>query len=72
MLLFTACLAVAASGAKAQIYSDAELQKDAVRLRNAVIKIYELGLKPSLTPEERRAVGEFEYSFPMPKPRTSF
>jgi hypothetical protein len=50
------------------IYDPAELEKEAVRLRNAVIRIYEIGLKPSLTAEEKRAIGDFEFSFPMPEP----
>ncbi len=51
----------------AQIYSEADLKPDAVRLRNAAIKIYELGLKPSLTAEEKKAIGDFSFNFPMPR-----
>jgi hypothetical protein len=59
---------VPASAATDTIYSRAELDAEAVRLRNAVIKIYEIGIKPSLTAEEKRALGAFEFSFPFPKP----
>lgn len=54
--------------ARAQIYSDAELEAEAVRLRNATFKIYSIGIRPSLTEEEVRAVSNFEFSFPMPQP----
>ena len=72
--LCAACFAVTFSGlvaissvASAQIYSKADLDAEAVRLRNAVIKIYEIGLKPSLTPEEKSALGDFQFNFPMPR-----
>lgn len=63
-----ALLAAAADTASAQLYSDAELEADAVRLRNAVQKIYFIGIKPSLTSEEQSALDGFEFSFPMPQP----
>ncbi|HEY7646476.1 MAG TPA: hypothetical protein VH858_15655 [Hyphomicrobiales bacterium] len=56
-----------AAAAEAQVYSRAELAKDEVRLRNAVIKIYEIGIKPSLTEAEKKAIGDFEFRFPYPK-----
>jgi hypothetical protein len=65
---FLALLAAAANTASAQLYSAAELESDAVRLRNAVQKIYFLGIKPSLTSKEQRALDGFEFSFPMPQP----
>ncbi len=60
-------LVAVSSGTSAQIYSKADLDPDAVRLRNAVIKIYEIGLKPSLTSEEKDALGDFSFNFPMPR-----
>jgi hypothetical protein len=33
----------------------------------AVIKIYEIGIKPSLTEAEKKAIGDFEFRFPYPK-----
>ena len=68
LLLLLSLVATCPAVATPDIYRHAELEKDAVRLRNAVIKIYEIGLKPSLTPAEKRAIGDFEFSFPMPKP----
>lgn len=65
---FLAVFAMAANVASAQIYSDAELEADAVRLRNAVQKIYFIGIKPSLTSEEQSALDGFEFDFPMPQP----
>lgn len=66
-LLFALSLTVS-SAANAQIYSRTELQTEAVRLRNAVFRIYSIGIKPSLTEEEIRAVGDFEFRFPLPDP----
>ncbi len=63
-----ALIAAAVNSASAQIYSDAEIEADAVRLRNAVQKIYFIGIKPSLTGEEQSALDGFEFSFPTPQP----
>ncbi len=53
--------------ANAQIYSRTELESEAVRLRNAVFRLYSIGIKPSLSEDEIRAAGDFEFSFPLPE-----
>ena len=67
LLLLLSVFAALPAVAAPDIYSRAELETEAVRLRNAVIRIYEIGLKPSLTAEEKRAIGDFEFIFPSPK-----
>jgi hypothetical protein len=67
LLILIACPAIAAHPALAQIYSEADVAGDAVRLRNAVHKLYALGIKPVLTPGEIRALGDFEFDFPLSK-----
>ncbi len=57
-----------AESAAAQIYTRESLQADAARLRNAVHRIYAIGIKPSLTPGEADAAGAFEFDFPLPEP----
>lgn len=56
------------TAADAQIYGRAELDSEAVRLRNAIFRMYSIGIKPSLTEEEKRAVSDFEFRFPLPGP----
>jgi hypothetical protein len=68
LLLMLSVFAALPVGATPDIYSRAELETEAVRLRNAVIRLYEIGIKPSLTAEEKRALGEFEFAFPLPRP----
>jgi hypothetical protein len=67
-LLLLAFLPFLPLTAGAQVYSHEDLQAEAVRLRNAVLRIYSIGIVPSLTDEELRAAGEFEFSFPLPEP----
>lgn len=67
LALLIAVPATTVNRASAQIYTQSELEPEKVRLRNAVIKIYEIGLKPSLTDEEKNALGDFEFNFPMPR-----
>lgn len=67
LLLLLSVFAALPAVAAPDIYSRAELETEAVRLRNAVIRIYEIGLKASLTAEEKRAIGDFEFIFPSPK-----
>ncbi|MEJ2125195.1 MAG: hypothetical protein P8Y47_10435, partial [Alphaproteobacteria bacterium] len=48
-------------------YTKAELEKDAVRLRVAVLKIYEKGIRPVLTSDEINVIGgEIGWDFPLP------
>jgi hypothetical protein len=67
LLLLLWALGTGANPASAQIYSEADLRGDAARLRSAVHRIYSIGIKPSLSEEEERALGDFEFNFPMPK-----
>ena len=50
------------------MYPRAELEKAAPRLSAAVTKIYELGVKPYLTPEEKSKLSDFQFGFPLPSP----
>lgn len=50
------------------MYAPGEMMKDAARLRTAVTKIYELGIKPHLKPRERESLDRVRLSFPRPKP----
>ena len=62
-------LAQPAFGAKlSEMYPTEVLQNDAKRLRTAVGKIYDLGIKPSLSSSELRGIGQVEFQFPMPSP----
>ncbi|MEJ2116482.1 MAG: phage exclusion protein Lit family protein [Alphaproteobacteria bacterium] len=52
---------------RGDLYTKAELEKDAVRLRVAVIKIYEKGIRPVLTSDEINVIGgEIGWDFPLP------
>ena len=51
-----------------RMYPREVLLRDAERLKTAALKIYELGIKPTLTRKELAGVGEVEFRFPMPKP----
>jgi hypothetical protein len=70
ILIYLAISAVMAafSTANAQLYSSAELEAEAPRLKAVVQKIYALGFKPKLTPDEIEALGAFEFVFPSPRP----
>ena len=50
------------------MYPRAELEKAAPRLSAAVTKIYELGVKPYLTPAEKSKLSDFQFGFPLPSP----
>ena len=70
--LAAAC-AIAATAAPAaaqdhsRIYTAAEIDADAERLETAFRKIFELGVKPALTPTEREALKNLQFSFPKPR-----
>ena len=68
LLALSSLFAASPLNAASDMYALAELEADAVRLRNAIIRIYEIGLKPSMTAAEKQAVGAFEFTFPLPKP----
>ena len=53
--------------AQAQLYTGADLEPDAARLKSLVHKIYAIGLKPALRPDEAAALSDFEFAFPMPR-----
>ena len=63
-LLLLCCARPALAADLSKMYTRDTLQKDAMRLRTAVGKIYNLGIKPNLTAAER---DELEFRFPMPK-----
>lgn len=68
LFIAVAATAMAGSSAKAQVvYSDAELQAEADRLKTAVRKIYSIGLQPALTPQEQELLAHTQFSFPMPR-----
>jgi hypothetical protein len=50
------------------MYPLGELEKAVPRLSAAVTKIYDLGVKPYLTPDEKSKLGDFEFRFPLPSP----
>ena len=50
-----------------RLYTPAELKADAKRLETAVRKIFELGLAPALTAEEKRRIGAVDFVFPAPE-----
>ena len=54
--------------AQASVYSDATLERERPRLKRAVTRIYNLGIKPSLTARERDGLGRVAFEFPMPQP----
>ena len=50
------------------MYPLGELEKAVPRLSAVLTKIYDLGVKPYLTPDERSRLGDFEFRFPLPSP----
>lgn len=66
ILALLAMLATAPS-ARGQLYSSTDLEPDAARLKGLVQKIYSVGFRPVLQPEELGALGEFQFAFPMPR-----
>jgi hypothetical protein len=68
-LAFAAAAITSAAPARADVkglYDPADLEKEAPRLRSAVTRIYEGGVKPFLTPDERTKLGDFDLRFPLP------
>src|SRR5262249_36592973 len=69
LCLFIACFAPAPSSADvSSMYSRSELDNAAPRLAAAVMKIYDLGVKPQLTPDELSRLHDFALRFPLPSP----
>ena len=67
--LFIACFAPAPCSADvSSMYSRSELDDAAPRLAAAVMKIYDLGVKPHLTPDELSRLHDFAFGFPLPSP----
>ncbi len=50
-----------------RIYNLSELRKDKSRLETAIRKIFDIGIKPSLTANEKRALDRVAFEFPLPK-----
>jgi hypothetical protein len=71
-LMFAVAAAAASAPVSADVaglYDPADLEKEAPRLRTAVTRIYDRGVKPFLTADERTRLGEFSLRFPMPAPQ---
>jgi hypothetical protein len=68
LLFLIAAAATPASADVSGMYTRAELDKAAQRLRVPVTKIYDLGVKPYLSAGERAKLGDFELRFPLPSP----
>jgi Peptidase family M48 len=69
LCLFIACSAVAPCSADvSSMYPRSELDNAAPRLTAAVTKIYDLGVKPHLTPDELSRLRDFGFHFPLPSP----
>ena len=73
-VLFTAALAVLLCSLRpalaqdlSKIYEPSILKKDGKRLETAVRKIFHIGIKPSLTADERKKFDRVEFRFPYPK-----
>jgi len=67
--LIIACSAITPCSADVSgMYPRAEIEKAAPRLGAAVTKLYDLGVKPYLTPDERSRLSDFEFRFPLPSP----
>jgi len=64
--VLVAAAAAPAHGDVTGLYDPADLEKQAPRLRTAVTRIYDVGVKPFLTPDERKKLGEFDLRFPLP------
>jgi hypothetical protein len=68
------CLIIACSAAPpcsadvSSMYPRSELEAAAPRLTAAVTKIYDLGVKPHLTPDEQSKLRDFGFRFPLPSP----
>jgi len=69
LCLFIAYFAPAPCSADvSSMYSRSELDNAAPRLAAAVMKIYDLGVKPQLTPDELSRLHDFALRFPLPSP----
>jgi hypothetical protein len=69
LCLFIACSAPAPCSADvSSMYARSELEEAAPRLTAAVTKIYDLGVKPHLTPDELSRLRDFGLRFPLPSP----
>lgn len=66
-ILASLAIILATSAAQAQLYTAADLEPDAPRLKSLVHKLYAIGLKPALRPDEAAALSDFEFVFPGPK-----
>ena len=66
-ILATLSLLAASPAARGQLYTAADLEPDAARLKSVVHKIYSIGFKPVLTREELARLGEFQFDFPLPR-----
>src|SRR5262245_8967980 len=68
LLLGLASLAAAApcSADISGLYARADMEKATPRLAGLVKKLYEIGMKPYLSADERAKLGEFDLQVPLP------
>ncbi len=69
LLVLAATATAPASADVSGLYARADIEQSAPRLSKLVHKLYDIGVKPHLTADERRKLGEFELRFPLPSPR---
>ncbi len=50
------------------IYTEATLKRDTPRLKRAISRIYNEGLRPKLKPQEAAGIGRATFKFPLPRP----
>jgi len=67
-LLITCCAAVPCAADVSSMYPRFELESVAPRLAAALTKIYGLGVKPHLSPDELSSLGDFAFRFPLALP----
>jgi hypothetical protein len=69
LLMAVSVAAPPASADVSGLYAAADLEQSAPRLSAFVKKLYDIGVKPYLTGDESRTLGDFGLSFPLPSPK---
>jgi hypothetical protein len=69
LLVAAGTAAAPASADVSGLHTPADIEKSAPRLSGFVKKLYDIGVKPYLTVDERSKLGEFELRFPLPSPK---
>lgn len=68
LFVLSAVMGAAAPAGATGIYSEAVLKRDAPRLKRAVSRIYNEGLRPTFTARETAGIGRATFQFPLPRP----